>query len=636
MKTLSVQTLFAMLFLSLGFPAISFSQAAADTVSLEEITVQATRFDTERKDQPVSVTRFSSAEIELYGPADISSILERRSSALIRNYGPGGLSNLSMRGYGPGRTQIVWNKFNLNDPVNGVFDLSLMPANFVQTMELSAGNSSTAFGSSASGGTLYLGSGVGQNRYSAWQTLGSFGQNLQGANVSHNSGNWYAGASFQRENSENDFEYRSGGEIQKRKNNNVNGLHGLVNAGYQSDGMDINTTLWLYSVENRSPGSLYFPSQTAVQDDRAIRWANGIEYRLGNARLYSNILYSDADTDFTDEAFGTESETNTKTVSNEIGWKQQWLDDFSTDQSVRFNVNRVESSNFEQKESQFNFAYRLNSEWHPAEPLHLYGGFRYDYYEVAGDALSGSFGVNYKPIGDQLILKGQGSRNFVAPTLNDLYWPDAGNPGLDPETNNKFEGGILSMKENRFGRFESEITGFVSRQYDGIKWVMDPQDFSLSVLNVDEIYSRGFEASVMQHWFEAQNLSITTEGGVNYTKATIEENDENPDSVGDQLVYTPDWTYRAHLSASWKDIRAGADYRHIGERYTTEVNSSAEPLEAYSIIDLFTRVSIPVQSLRINLTGRVHNLTNREFQFIDGYPMPGRYFTVSARIDFTP
>jgi vitamin B12 transporter len=629
MKTLSVQTLFAALFLSLCFTAEVSAQAISDTLSLGEITVESTRFDVEQKKQPVSVTRFSAEQMEIYGTADISGILERRSSAVIRNYGPGGLSNLSLRGYSPGRTQIVWNNTVINNPVNGVFDLSLMPANFIQSMEVSGGNSSTAYGAGASGGTLYLNSGMRRTGFGAWQSLGSFGQNRQGATASYRSGSWYGGAAFQRESSDNDFSY---GEGERRTHNAINGLHGMINAGYETDRLRVESLVWLFDVENESPGSIYFPSETAVQDDRAFRWANRIEYSAENSIFYSNIHYGNSDTDYTDEAFGIESETNIRTVSNELGWKQQWTRRLSTDQSALFSVNRVESSNFEQDESQFNFAWRINTELEAGESLTLFGGARYDYYDVAGDAVSGSLGFNLNPVNDLMIVRGQLSHNFVAPTLNDLFWPNAGNPDLDPETNNKAELGLLSLSENRFGSFEAELNGFASRQYDGIQWTFGDQ--GLAVKNVDQIYTRGVEASVRQGFRFTHNLHLNTEAGSSYTRATIGENEENPDSEGSQLVYVPEWSWRAHASLTWNGVTAGADLRYLGERETAEDNEMAPALDGYTTADLFARVSIPLQQLRLNVTGRIHNVADKEFQFIDGYPMPGRYVTVTARIDF--
>jgi iron complex outermembrane receptor protein len=636
MKILSVQTLFATLFLYLYliFPQFTQAQAVADTLTFEEITVQSTRYDVEQKHQPISVTRFSAEELEIYGTGSIAEVINKRSSAMIREYGPGGLSNLSMRGYSPGRTQVVWNNFNLNDPVNGVFDLTLMPSNFIRSMELSAGNSSTAYGSSAAGGTLYLDSGAAASNYSAWQTLGSFGQNIQGVNLNHRSGSWHAGLSLQREASDNDFEFENNGETQSRDNNRVEALNALVNAGYETEPLSLKTTLWFYDVENQSPGSLSFPSQTAVQEDRALRSATNIEYRINNSRLYSNIVYSDADTDYTDEAFGTESETNIKSFSNEIGWSRQWLDNLKTDQSARFLVNRVESSNFDQNESQFNFAYRLNSEWQPGESLRLFGGIRYDYYETAGDAVSGSIGANYNLFDDALILRGQWSRNFVAPTLNDLYWPDAGNPELDPETNQKGEIGILSIHEYDSGRFEAEVNGFAGTQTDGILWVFG-QD-GLSVRNVNEIETRGLELNLRNDFQLSSDLSLTVEAGTVYTDASITDDESNPGAEGGQLVYVPEWSHRAHLNVNWKNFTAGTDIRYTGERYTTQDNSQAEPLSSFTETDLFGRINIPIDRYRVSVTARVRNLGDSQNQFINGYPLPGRSYLVTARFGFNP
>lgn len=635
MITKALQTLFAFLCLYLSSPYMLSAQAVSDTLSLEEITVQATRFQTDLKYQPVSVVPFQSADLSLYAGRNIASIIEDRSSATIRNYGPGGLATLSMRGYSPGRTQVVWNNFVMNDPVNGVFDLSLLPASFVDQMELSAGNSSSAFGSFAAGGTLYLDSRSPSNRISLWQTLGSFGQNVQGTTAAWSSENSYADFSLQREASDNDFTYRLNDESAERTNNRVEGLHAMINAGHSRDRLSLNTTLWFYDVENQAPGSIHFPSETAFQEDQAIQWANQIEYVTGRSTLYTNILFNHTDINFYDEAVGTESETNMQTVTNELGWRLQARPDLFINQSAQISMNMVESTNFADNESQLNLAYRANSEWEVTPDFRLFGSLRYDYYEISGDAFSGSFGASYRLLGDALIARGQASRNFVAPTLNDMFWPEVGNPDLLAETNNRFEAGFFHLTEEAGTRFTAELTGFTGRQYDGIQWVMTDTG-TFAPRNVDEIHSRGVEAAIGFSQQLAPQVRFRTDAGVDYTRATIEQSGSDASAEGSQLVFVPEWTYRVNSSLSWRGASLGADFNYTGERYTTENNELADPLGSVALLNLYSAVALPIgnHGFRVDLTGRINNVTDRHYQFVDGYPMPGRHYMLTFRMSW--
>ena len=70
--------------------------------------------------------------LERYKGQDLGSVLSQETHVRIRNYGA--LSSSSIRGAGAAHTQVVWNGLFLNSPMNGLYDLSLMPLFFIQNI----------------------------------------------------------------------------------------------------------------------------------------------------------------------------------------------------------------------------------------------------------------------------------------------------------------------------------------------------------------------------------------------------------------------------------------------------------------------------------------------------------------------
>lgn len=613
-----------------------------DTLELDQIVIQATRYQLHPNNQPVKVNKFEAEELALYSGDNISRILEERSNVFVRNYGLGGLTTVSLRGMSPNQTQVIWNGFRINDPMNGLIDFSLIPSNFVNSLEVSSGNSSTAYGSGASGGSIHLDTGFRTRGASIWQTLGAFGKNIQGVGGGWNENNWHGTLMFQRENSDNDFTYLtdpddSNSETGRRNNNAVDGLHTLATIGYDNRNISYTSTLWWYDVENQIPGSINFPSDNAVQTDKATRWLNHFGWEVGNHNLKLNLLISNTDQTYSDPGFDIYSANVTRHTGAEIIWRLQAAESLTMSQVATLSHTIAESENYEVRQTQRIFGLQTNPVWRVNERLRFFFGLRYDNYEISGDAISSSLGFNFHILPEHLILRGQVSSNFVAPTFNDLFWTPSGNPNLKAETNRKGEAGLLHIEEAGILDIESELSLFAGRHFDGIRWIFAPESGFFQAQNIDEIFVRGFELSSSQTWDFNSDIGLNTGFSLRQTRSTIEDYGEGGDSpeVGKQLVYTPEWVFQFDLSAEYRHISTGFNYVWNDERYTTQDhNSDSDPLVSYDHSNAFVSLSVPFNRFRLDLTGWLKNLFDHQYQVIHNYPIPGRHLQISARLNF--
>jgi vitamin B12 transporter len=618
-----------------------YSQALTDTLELEQVIIQSTRYELEAKEQPVKILRLTPEDIQIYSGNNVSRILEERTNAFVRDYGAGGLSTVSLRGLNPGQTQVLWNGFSINDPMSGLVDFSLLPANFINHMEVVSGNSSTAFGSGAPGGSIHLDTRFRNRGGTVWQTIGAFGQNLQGVQGGWYEGGWHGSLMFQRESSDYDFPFRteSNSEIsnQRRENNSVEALHSLATLGYTGSALNYNSTIWWYDTENETPGSLRFPGTDSFQTDQSFRWLNQIGWQSENHNFDLHIFYSRSNQRYADQNldFPIDDRNRTSTLGSELSWRFQPANNLVLNQVLTVATTGAETDSYDGRQSQFRFGIQTNPQWKVNERLRLFSGLRYDHYEISGDAVSGSLGMNANLISDLIILRGQFSRNFVAPSFNDLFWIPNGNPDLDPEINYKSEIGLLSIIDRGGISIESELTYFAGWHQNAIRWLFDSSSGLFSAQNVDQVFTSGFEYSLNKKWETGYNFTFNSGMGIGRIRSVYEKYADQENVIGNQLPYIPEWTVSLNLSAEYRFVSAGINYNWYDQRYTTADQSSPDdPLDSYGVSNFHVMTNIPIERFEISLIARVQNLFDEHYQVINHYPVPGRHFQFTVRLKY--
>ena len=126
----------------------------------------------------LTTTLIDSVQIAESTNGSLADLLTKHTPVFIKTYGQGSLATVSFRGTAASHTQVEWNGININNPMLGQVDFSLIPVWFVDKTELFHGGSSLSEGSGALGGSISIGSQPrwGEKFYgSVLQGIGSFG-----------------------------------------------------------------------------------------------------------------------------------------------------------------------------------------------------------------------------------------------------------------------------------------------------------------------------------------------------------------------------------------------------------------------------------------------------------------------------
>lgn len=627
----------------LAFTGNVIAQSVVDTVKLATINVSATRIYASSEYQPVSVSQVDSVHIQSLAGKNLGDILDMFAPVFVKSNGPGGLSTLSLRGNSASQTQVLWNGFLLNHAMLGQTDLSLIPSFAINSITVSSGNGSTSFGDKG-GGTVALSTETADHEVAFSQAAGSFGKTVTEIKIGTGIKTWKFGFVGGYDEADNNFTYKTkvfsnaaGGfiDIEKKRNNNEQkAATGIFSANWKKDEKELESVLWLHDSDNNIPGGISSLSDSASQQDKFVRWMSRYVTSLHGEKLTLKSYINRQELNYFDAQTDVSSLSTSTSVIADIELNSSLSRDFQLNTAAQIAHHWVDANEYSGKADRTNLSVQLNPVWHLVNHWYLFGGVRFDYYNDFKDVLTYSLGQNFELINHKLFLKAQGSHNFVAPTFNDLYWPELGDPDLGPETNDKFETGLFWVSSSRYLSSRLELTGYYAHVHDGIRWIPG-SDGKSRPQNLESVIQKGIEfSSDLTFTFRQLTINLTSHILKNrsyFNKARY----ENDTAVGYQLRYTPEWQVKESILLGWNGLTSTFGYTWTDDRYTTADHSSRfDPLPDYRHASWSASYHFQKGKFHLIPLFSVYNLFDEEYEIVQDYPLPGRnyFFKITTKL----
>ncbi|MCC6691165.1 MAG: Plug domain-containing protein, partial [Bacteroidia bacterium] len=194
---------------------------------------------------------FDSTVLSRYSSGNLADLLGAESHLFIKSYGLGSLATSSFRGGGASHTALLWNGFNLNNPMYGQFDLSLIPNYFADKVVVQYGGTAALWGSGAVGGAIHLNNEANFNKglsLACGSSFGSFGTLVQNLQAQVSTKSWVTSLKVFNTTAENNFPYYNtmlpGSPKQIQKNNSLQ-EYGVLSENY-------------FKINNRQKINLFF------------------------------------------------------------------------------------------------------------------------------------------------------------------------------------------------------------------------------------------------------------------------------------------------------------------------------------------------------------------------------------------
>ena len=236
----------------------------------------------------------------------------------------------------------------------------------------------------------------------------------------------------------------------------------------------------------------------------------------------------------------------------------------------------------------------------PLAGLSLTGGVRHDDYTTYGGhtALGGNLAWSLN--GGATVLRATFAEGFRAPTLTEGQ-PPYGNAALKPETARNIDLGIeqaLLDDQVRFG-----LTWFNRRSTDLIVYSFSSGQSE----NVGQVDTDGAEFALLVK----PTTRLRVEANYTLTNAI----NQSGSAIGKRLQLRPQ--HSGSFSLDWETpfgLRLGASALLIGDSFDDQANLVA--LDGYALLTL--RAALPL-SERLELYGRIENVTDARYQTVAGY-----------------
>ena len=652
---------FRLLLLAAGLAAAAVpSVGAADTeLEMERIVVTATRTAVPILDSPDHVTVIDAGQIAAAGAATAADALRQVAGVEIADSGTAGsVKSASIRGSVAAQVLVLVDGVRLNDSRQGGADLSLLPVENIERIEVLRGGTSALYGADALGGVInVITKSRAEKAFTLTLTNRSYvprdairvteaptfidpltqtpvGADLMDLVDTQRVGLQAFGAlgpvdllvtgSFTRAANGfvwNDVEYI---DAYRRQINSAlldgNGALsietpvGTGKLGFKAQ-MDYSSV--------GVPGSLTYPSSDAAQQRAAFQgqlfYKNPqVPGAIGmDARAFyklARLAYQDPDALFpaddvhTLHSIGLELQQTASIDFLQLVYGGNLLADLAESTAIGAKQ-RLSGGVF------------LETPLYLASWMILTPMVRYDLFSDFPGSLT------YKLAGvftmsDSFSLKASAGRSYRAPTLNDLYWPNdffsEGNPSLRPETGYSGDLGVSVATE----RLQANAFAFVRYVLDGIQWA-ETSPFFYQPMNVGEALFPGAEADIELEPIQGLHLS----GSYTFQPSFVLKGASATYTFADdkRAIYTPVHSAGAAIRYDNGRTRLGIDAKLVGERFIDEANSIALP--AYFVVNAEARQQL-TEFLALSLTGK--NLLDQAYQTVNGYIMPPLSFSVGV------
>ena len=569
----------------------------------------------------------------------MGTVLSEQSPALVKNYGPGALSSVSMRGGSAYHTAVLWKGFSLANPMNGVMDFNLLPTFLFEDISIQYGGATAIWGSGAVSGVIHLND---NNTFINRNSLkvGSRYSNASGwANFidgKFSIKNFSSSIKLFLTDEKNAYPFQQDDEMKKQVHAESKGSGLIAENTYSINTTTaINFNFW-YQYANRNIAPVMTEAiSNAVQRDRNYRYnitftkdGNKGRFAFRNAYFNESLYYNDS-------ALSQPSNSLCKTFISEPEYSYAFNEHHSIQTGINFTKINAITAEYNQEEEVIRESIYLSYRFQ-FRKLILSASARKEFNNYEKPPFAFSLGANYK-MNSWIKLLANYSTVYRNPQVNDLYWQPGGNIDLLPETGYTYEGTIdldllhFARKiHNDTNAISIQLTAFNKNIDNWIAWT--PHGILWTPGNIKSVHSYGSESVfIFRKQFAKTGIRLSAFYGYTVSETTSSEIPYDA-SVGKQLIYVPFHKAGGTFSVYYRKSIVSVNHTFTGVRFINTDNSDF--LESYGLSNVQIDQRFDMKNNSIAAFFRIDNLFNTDYQSVQNRPQPLRTYSIGINLTF--
>lgn len=591
---------------------LTFNNLHAESIRIDEVVVTATKTEIKRVEIPASVTVITSGDIEESHAASVSDLLRDVPGIDVsRQGGAGKMTSVFLRGAKSEHTLVLIDGMRVNSPTLGLFDFADLTVNNIERIEIIRSPLSTLYGSDAIGGVIQIFTKKAKaTSVSASLEGGSFKTRKEAVSLSVKQNIFDMNLSASHLDTGGFSAFNAGSEKDGYQNTSAAARLGLTTGKGRIDlnGQLITGKTDLDGCKFDSTFTAYDCDNPAYEQERRLLLA-GFRYQSQAVSPWNQTISASITTEHL-----TNSDPDPNGINSTIDTgirTAEWQNNIKTSEGNRLTLgyewqNKDGDNKGTFNKSFTNHAVYLQDQSGLGSSVQFLAGVRWDDSTIYESALTYRFGLTWLQM-ESLKWHAQYGTGFKGPSLNDMFWPGAGNTNLKPEKSNGWDAGVeTSLSDN----FSLSLSYYQNDFKDLIQWApIDPSDpFSLwNPQNVGHALSSGVEAEM--NYLPLSYIQFT--GNYIY-------NDTEDKTNGGYLMRRPLNKYSAQIKIGDSNRNIAIHFIHVGRRFDSPANLN--PLSAYNRVDLTGTYRLAGY---LEIFGRVENLFDTEYEEAKGYSTAG-------------
>lgn len=568
----------------------------------DTLLVTATRTAQTADQALASVTVIDREEIERKQAQTLTELLAQTQGVVVTNNGGRGKqTSVLLRGTSSDHVLVLVDGIKIGSATNGAVALHDLALDQVERIEIVRGPRSSLYGSEAIGGVIQIFTRKGTEGFKPRFSVGAGSDDarelLLGASGGNGAG-WYnlSVSDFTTDG----FDAEEGDEPDDDGYDNRS--YALTGGYTFSDQVEAELFWTRNEGDNEFDGSWQNASRSRIQTLGGVlrvspsdSWQ--LEARLGRSEDFSDNYLEGVWV----SNFDTERDNLTLQSSHQFGLHQQliWGVDYQDDKVAS------DSNDYAVTKRDNTGVFGLYQLYLGAHDIAI--SLRHDDNEQFGGQTTGSLSWGLELPRSVRLMASYGTA-FKAPTFNDLYWPGAGNPDLQPEKSESWELGLsgthagISWSANLYQTEVENLIAWAPAPTPEDPWRWIP-------MNVNEALIRGLELS-----------AATRLAGWDFS-AGLDLMDPKERDTDELLSRRPRKVFNVSADRDFGAYALGGTLQAVGKR-----NDGSDRLSGYTTVDLRGSYALGNDW---SLKAKVENLLNENYQTAHGYNQPDRTWWLS-------
>lgn len=634
--------------------------AQTDTVthsrSVADVNVEARR----ARVSSMPVQTIDGRQLQRQGIRSLADAVRRFNGTNVKDYGGiGGLKTVSVRSFGATHTAVSYDGVVLSNCQAGPIDVGRFNLNNVGSLSLSIGQDDAllqparAFSSVAVLSVNSVQPTFDSNRRTQFKCIlqgGSFGYfdaDVNGACKLGRCTSLSGNAEMMRANGEYAFTLVNGRSTtrERRINTDVSSVQGEINLFRADSCSRLHAKAYAFYSERGLPGAVIY--YNPVANERL--WDKNLFLQADYRRVVSSVLscrfqgkynyswnkYEDVNVKY---ASGRQTDLNTQNegymsvsaLCEPLHWLAMSLAGDVACNTLSSNM----ANNPQPRRTTLVSAFNARCSWsmlsatatlvatHIAEKVE--SGAKPD----DRNRLSPTFALNFR-LAPNVGIRAMYKSTYRVPTFNELYYTTIGNTYLRPELADEFNVGVTYLLN--INNINIEFMADAFRNYVNDKIVAVPTTYVWKMHNCGKVEVTGADVSLKAQIAVNEKISVDVNGGYSYQKA-IDVTDANDVFYGDQIPYTPLHSGNWQMSVDVPWLSFGYTAIASGKRYYMKQNLPANAVPAYVEHTASLTGKFRVGGCCLALKFDAVNFTDKQYEVIRFYPMPGRSWRLSLML----